>query len=194
MLFDGQASFLCLSPTDNLQAPHLGDLQQCMWCGCVRGQGPGCMPSPECCLSLVSTTVTLINSHLDQQKGHCGDSGDSCWESPSSKQLDCVVGFALLSLFGSHSGGSHRSQGIPRSGSSLARHYSTSAVNVSTRHSCRSGSLSPCWFPASPDPTLPVDPEGLQNNQVVLLGSDPAEPTPSREPEELIGQAGNTQS
>lgn len=161
-LFDGQAYFLCLllPPPHDLQASHLGDLQQRLQGDCVIGQGPECVPasSPEWCPSLVTTTVTLINSHLCKQKGHRGDNGFSCQRGQLGAAGLGWFGFALLSLFGSPSGKtaaglggflgpgplwlsptlsllSLRPQGIPK-------RVAVSLLGVT------------CWSPAAPDAVL----------------------------------------
>lgn len=99
----------------------------------------------------------------------------------------CWFGFALLSLFGSLSGSSRRSLGIPGSRSSLVHPSPTSAVIVSTGHPCRSGSLSPgmlCQFPAAWAPLSSCEPRPPEQTVRATRGTDwPGLPCPVLETE-----------
>lgn len=78
MMFDRQAYLCWLQLTSS--RPHIWVTYSHAYGVTGTRQGPECMPasSPEWYPSFVTTTVTLMNSHLCKQKGHCGDNGFGC--------------------------------------------------------------------------------------------------------------------
>lgn len=142
------------------------------------GQGPEYMPasSPEWCPSLVTTTVTLINGHSCEQKGHCGDSGFSC----QRVRLGCV-GLDWLSCpyLGHLVEAASGLWGIPGSRSSLTHPYALRCPQGVPKRVAVPPLGMACWSPAAPDPVLSsCEPKELPEQRIrwvfrVLTGQRP---------------------